>query len=137
MLCILLLLRISFCSRRSDLAIALSKQTDIVRLRELCRGHEIPSDSRADVWKVCLIFLLICCCRRLFIIFEKPYVNINYISIQMMQVCLNVNGKLNPLNQCETTLETADQQIIRKDCQNYAGKFDCSMYINIAICSKL
>ncbi|XP_028405165.1 TBC1 domain family member 23-like [Dendronephthya gigantea] len=39
---------------RSDLISALSKQTDIVRLREICRGHEIPVECRANIWQVCL-----------------------------------------------------------------------------------
>ncbi|CAB3981482.1 Hypothetical predicted protein [Paramuricea clavata] len=38
----------------SDLVSALSKQTDIVRLREICRGHVIPGECRANVWQVCL-----------------------------------------------------------------------------------
>ena len=38
--------------RHTDLVLALSKQKDIDRLRELCRGHRIPDENRADVWKV-------------------------------------------------------------------------------------
>ncbi|RMX51497.1 hypothetical protein pdam_00014843 [Pocillopora damicornis] len=38
----------------TDLVLALSKQKDIDRLRELCKGHKIPAENRADVWKVCL-----------------------------------------------------------------------------------
>lgn len=40
--------------RHTDLVLALSKQKDVDRLRELCRGHKIPAENRADVWKVCL-----------------------------------------------------------------------------------
>lgn len=32
----------------------MSKQKDVDRLRELCRGRKIPAENRADVWKVCL-----------------------------------------------------------------------------------
>lgn len=38
--------------RHTDLVLALSKQKDIDRLRELCRGRRIPAENRADVWKV-------------------------------------------------------------------------------------
>lgn len=38
----------------TDLVLALSKQKDVDRLRELCRGRKIPAENRADVWKVCL-----------------------------------------------------------------------------------
>lgn len=38
--------------RHTDLVLALSKQKDIDRLRELCRGRKIPAENRADVWKV-------------------------------------------------------------------------------------
>ncbi|XP_068685934.1 TBC1 domain family member 23-like isoform X1 [Montipora foliosa] len=40
--------------RHTDLVLALSKQKDVDRLRELCRGRKIPAENRADVWKVCL-----------------------------------------------------------------------------------
>ena len=38
--------------RHTDLVLALSKQKDVDRLRELCRGRKIPAENRADVWKV-------------------------------------------------------------------------------------
>ena len=38
--------------RHTDLVLALSKKKDIDRLRELCKGHKIPAENRADVWKV-------------------------------------------------------------------------------------
>ena len=38
--------------RHTDLVLALSKQKDIDRLRELCRGRKIPAENRPDVWKV-------------------------------------------------------------------------------------
>ncbi|XP_031554883.1 TBC1 domain family member 23-like isoform X2 [Actinia tenebrosa] len=38
----------------TDLILALSKQKDPERLRELCRGRKIPAENRADIWKVCL-----------------------------------------------------------------------------------
>ena len=41
--------------RHTDLVLALSKQKDVDRLRELCRGRKIPAENRADVWKVKLI----------------------------------------------------------------------------------
>ena len=41
--------------RHTDLVLALSKQKDVDRLRELCRGHKIPAENRADVWKVKLV----------------------------------------------------------------------------------
>lgn len=38
-------------------------------------------------------------------------------------MCLGVNGKPDSLNQWDATLDIVDQQTIKKDCQNYAGKF--------------
>ncbi|XP_057302283.1 TBC1 domain family member 23-like [Hydractinia symbiolongicarpus] len=39
---------------KTDLTLCLSKQPDLVRLRELCRGKKIPSDCRPELWKITL-----------------------------------------------------------------------------------
>jgi hypothetical protein len=44
-------------------------------------------------------------------------------------VCLNVSDKPNPLQQWDEKLDTPDQQIIKKDCQTYAGKLNDDLMI--------
>ena len=111
--------------RHTDLVLALSKQKDIDRLRELCRGRKIPAENRADVWKVQVNWTPI----RLSLTNFSILRNISLL----LKVCLNVVGKPDALSSWDGLLDLNEQDVIREDCRKQASEFTLS----IIDCSQL
>lgn len=39
---------------KTELTLCLSKQPDLAKLKDLCKGRRVPADCRPELWKVCL-----------------------------------------------------------------------------------
>ena len=117
--------------RHTDLVLALSKQKDIDRLRELCRGRKIPAENRADVWKVLISSSMV----EIVELFRCKYIEKR--SVYFFKVCLNVVGKPDALSSWDGLLDLNEQETIRDDCRKQASKFclEFKLYPAIFLCS--